>query len=148
MGASKSTLEELLHQQIPLTKDMGVTVESYNGEAVTLHAPLSNNINHKSTAFGGSLYAICAVAGWALLHSRLQEAGLAGHIVIHKGEITYHKPVKGDFTIMCSSEYPEQINTALEAFQDKGRARLWLTAHVLYNNETAVEFKGSFVIHN
>ncbi|MET0363375.1 MAG: YiiD C-terminal domain-containing protein, partial [Sphingobium sp.] len=50
----RDSLQAYLHRQIPLSAAMQVSVQSAALESVTLSAPLEPNINHKSTAFGGS----------------------------------------------------------------------------------------------
>ena len=64
-------LERYLHEHIPLSKAMGVSVLSVGEEAVTLRAPLAPNINHRETVFGGSASALAILAAWSLLHTRL-----------------------------------------------------------------------------
>ena len=56
-------LRNVLHEEIPLTKAMGVEVNSYDGHCLVLSAPLDPNTNHKDTAFGGSLYSLAVLAG-------------------------------------------------------------------------------------
>ena len=69
------SLERYLHEQIPLSSAMQVSVESATSESVVLAAPLAPNTNHKLTAFGGSVSALGILAAWSLLHVRLVEAG-------------------------------------------------------------------------
>jgi len=52
----RSTLEDYLWEHIPISKAMGVRVDSASLEKVILEAPFTNNINHKKTVFGGSLH--------------------------------------------------------------------------------------------
>jgi len=59
--------ERFLHEQIPLTRAMGVRVRSWDGEKLWLSAPLEPNHNHLGTAFGGSLSALATLAGYSLL---------------------------------------------------------------------------------
>lgn len=65
-------LEQYLHEHIPLSKAMQVTVVSVAEAAVVLSAPLAPNINHRDTLFGGSALAIAILAAWSLLYTRLQ----------------------------------------------------------------------------
>ena len=69
-------LERYLHEHIPLSKAMQVSVVSVDTDGVTLRAPLAPNINHQDTVFGGSASAVAILAGWSLLHTRLAAAGL------------------------------------------------------------------------
>jgi hypothetical protein len=43
-------LEKTLHEEIPLTLEIGITVTSACPQLIELAAPLSHNINHKCTA--------------------------------------------------------------------------------------------------
>ena len=61
MSSDSHYLESVLHQDIPLTRDMGLKVLDWQQQRLRLQLPLDANVNHKSTMFGGSLY--CG-AGW------------------------------------------------------------------------------------
>ena len=74
-------LEQYLHDHIPLSRAMQVTVISLAQDRVILSAPLAPNINHRDTVFGGSASAVAILAAWSLLHTRLQNAGLQFNIV-------------------------------------------------------------------
>ncbi|HBQ60600.1 MAG TPA: thioesterase, partial [Balneolaceae bacterium] len=50
---TKTQIEEYLYKHIPITKALGVEVVEFSKEGVQFKAPLTNNINHRSTAFGG-----------------------------------------------------------------------------------------------
>ena len=82
-------LRDVLHKEIPLTRAMGVEVESYDGSCLVLAAPLAPNINHKSTAFGGSLYSLAVLTGWGLLHLQLKQRDVLAHIIIRQSHIDY-----------------------------------------------------------
>ena len=49
-----SELQTYLHQHIPLSQAMQVTVMEASLQQVVLTAPLVPNINHRETVFGGS----------------------------------------------------------------------------------------------
>ena len=64
-------LEQLqidLHREIPITRHMGITLVDYDDRRLTISAPLDKNINHRDTAFGGSLNTLATLAGWCLLN--------------------------------------------------------------------------------
>src|SRR4030042_933619 len=95
------TLDEVtqyLHEHIPLTRHLGATVAHWDGKTVRLSAPLAPNLNHRGTAFGGSLSALAIVCGWTLLHLALQERGVFHRIVIQSSKMDFAEPVDGDFT--------------------------------------------------
>lgn len=47
----KIEFQQLLHQQIPITKAMGFSVVEFTPSKVKVSAKLEPNVNHKSTAF-------------------------------------------------------------------------------------------------
>ncbi len=138
-------LELYLYKQIPISKAMGIQVEHASPDRILLSAPLSNNINHKKTVFGGSLHAAATLACWSLLYVNLKEAK-EGHvqIVITKSEILYQVPVEGDFKVECRMEDPSAWHRFLKTLHLKGKARITLSAKILQQGKLAVDFQGTF----
>lgn len=89
-----SHLQELLHREVPLSRHMGVVAESYDGDMLALGADLSPNINIHGTAFGGSMYSLAALCGWALLRLRLEDLSLQAEVVLGSARIDYRRPVR------------------------------------------------------
>jgi thioesterase domain-containing protein len=140
-------LERVLHEDIPLSKAIGIGVASYDGTRLQLTAPLAPNINHKCTAFGGSLYSAAVLCGWGLLHLKLTEAGLHKHIVIQEADVRYLFPVDADITAECSVDQTS-LQKFLHALKKHGRARLSLDVVIKHNGQLAVEFSGRYVVHD
>jgi thioesterase domain-containing protein len=143
-------LQSVLHQDIPLTRDMGVKVISWQKHQLRLHLPLAQNINHKSTLFGGSLYCGAVLAGWGWLYLRLKESGIDdGHIVIQDGQIQYPLPVKSDGVAICDAPDDASWDRFLKMYQRRGLARLALKTRIIAegSDEPAVEFVGQYVLH-
>ena len=143
-------LQSVLHQDIPLTREMGVEVISWQDHQLRLHLPLAQNINHKSTLFGGSLYCGAVLAGWGWLYLRLKEAGIDdGHIVIQDGQIQYPLPVKRDGVAICDAPDDASWEKFLKMYQRRGMARLALKTRIVAegSDEPAVEFVGQYVLH-
>lgn len=141
-----AALEQLLHNEIPITRAMGIRVAYYDGTSLNLDAPLEPNLNHKSTAFGGSLYSLAVLCGWGLLHLKLADARMHKHIVIQESTIRYLHPVEHDLHAECRLD-----DAAFEHFlltlKKHGRARISLAAVIMQNNLPAVEFTGRYVVH-
>ena len=140
-------LQDVLHAEIPLSQAIGIEVIEYHDNALTLFAPLKNNINHKCTAFGGSLYSVSVLAGWRLLYLLLNKNDLPGHIVIQESNIQFLKPVASDITAKCSFTSIEQYEKFIKSYKRKGMARIQLESRINNNTETCVIFKGSYVVH-
>lgn len=73
---------------------MGVAVESYDSDALSLTAELAPNINIHGTAFGGSMYSLAALCGWSLLRLRLEDLSLQAEVMLGSARIDYRKPVR------------------------------------------------------
>ena len=137
-------LERLLHAEIPLTCAMGVTVAHCDATGLTLRAPLEPNINHKSTAFGGSLATLATLAGWGLLQLLLRDHGLVT-VVIQESRVRYLLPVTGDFTATALPPAPEDLEKFLAQLERRGVARIDLVATIPAAERVAVHFEGRFV---
>ncbi|MDY0937438.1 thioesterase domain-containing protein [Pseudomonas viridiflava] len=149
-GNAATELEQVLHHDIPLTREMGIRVIDWQNHRLRLRLPLAPNINHKSTLFGGSLYCGAVLAGWGWLRLRLREVGIDdGHIVIQDGQISYPLPVREDAIAVCDAPDVAQWDRFITTYQRRGRARLELPTriHAQDSDESAVKFTGQFVLH-
>ncbi|WP_426428631.1 YiiD C-terminal domain-containing protein [Pseudomonas palmensis] len=143
-------LQDVLHADIPLTREMGLQVLDWQHQRLRLQLPLAANVNHKSTMFGGSLYCAAVLAGWGWLHLRLREAGIGdGHIVIQEGQISYPLPITGAGVAVCAAPEAKVWERFVATYQRYGRARLTLHTQVFNEgSETpAVQFGGQYVLH-
>jgi thioesterase domain-containing protein len=141
-------LEGFFRREIPVTRCMGVSVAGFDGRALLLKAPLAKNLNHKRTAFGGSLYTLATLAGWGMVRLILEGSGLEAHIVIQEGSLAYRRPVLGDFLARC--DWPDDAARFRQALARKGKARISLRCEVRAENRPAgegpaAEFTGIFV---
>jgi len=140
-------LETTLHQEIPLTAAMGLTVDDYDGTSLTLSAALERNSNHKATAFGGSLYSVAVLSGWGLLYLKMKELELDGHIVIQESHIAYRQPVATRIVACCIMPEENIMRGFTTLYRRRGLARIELYSTVSLGDATAVEFSGKYVVH-
>src|SRR5689334_16575175 len=139
-------LEAVLHHEIPLSRQMGLTVRRYDGVYLTFQVPLAPNINHKATAFAGSLNAVMTLAGWGTVWLLLAERGLHGTIVIQESSTRYQLPVGNDFTATCRVPSAEEAERFLAGLRRRGKARLALKVEILDGDgRVAVAFTGMYV---
>lgn len=139
-------LETVLHHEIPLSRQTGLTVQRYDGVCLALGAPLAPNINHKATAFAGSLNAVMTLAGWGTVWLLLAERGLHGTIVIQESSTRYQLPVGQDFTAICRMPQADETERFLAGLRRRGKARLALKVEILDgDNRVAVAFTGMYV---
>ena len=94
-------LRAKLRRDMPITKALGLRVVGNEGGGLVLSSPLEPNINHKGTAFAGSLNATATLAGWGTIWLLLREHGIRSHVVIQDSTVHYFRPVTGDFTARC-----------------------------------------------
>jgi thioesterase domain-containing protein len=139
------TLQQTLAQEIPITEHLGIAVGGYDGKCLTLVAPLEQNVNHKQTAFGGSLNAVLTLAGWGLLWLLLKEHNIEAEIVIQESTISYLLPVTRDFSACCRQPGPAAIAAFENTLRKKGKARLELYAEIDEAGAVATAFKGRYV---
>ena len=142
--SSLQDIETYLHDHIPISKAMGVTVKSASAAEVILRAPLLANINHKSTVFGGSLQAVSTLACWTLLHINLGAAARPGEIVITNSNIDYTRPVTKDFEAHATLPDPARWQMFLKTFDRRGKARIQLAAHIFEDEDLATDYTGTF----
>jgi len=138
-------LERYLHEHIPLSKAMQVSVRSIETDTVVLQAPLKPNINHRETVFGGSASALALLAGWSLLHLRLQRESLAGRLVIQRNSMQYLQPIRGDFTARATLEQPDAWPSFMRTLVRRGRARIAVGSSLEHSGEVVGTFTGEFV---
>ncbi|HTX05261.1 MAG TPA: YiiD C-terminal domain-containing protein [Steroidobacteraceae bacterium] len=138
-------LERYLHEQIPLSAAMGVRVGMASLEQVRLWAPLSPNVNHNETVFGGSAAALAILSAWALLHLRIERASLRARLVIQRSSVEYERPIAGEFEALCGFSDPLAWERFRITLVRRGRARLRLTADVVYHGQRMASFEGEFV---
>jgi thioesterase domain-containing protein len=147
IAASLDTLAELertLHAEIPLTRAMGVRVAHFDATGLTLRAPLEPNINHKCTAFGGSLATLATLAGWGLLQLLLREHPPVT-VVIQESSVQYLRPVAEDIQATCAMPQAVELAKFLRNLARKGMARIELVVLIPVGGETAVTFRGRYV---
>jgi len=141
-------LIQILQNKITLFRHLGITVKEMTADRVHFQVDLQRNLNHKGTAFGGSLYATAVLAAYGLVLAGLKEKNIpTENIVIAKGAIDYLRPVETDFEIVC--EFPD-LPTKDQFYRDlvaNKRVRGSVKSHILADGGSLKAlFEGSFVV--
>lgn len=137
-------LQERIDQEIQLAKHIGIVVESADDTTVVLRAPLAPNGNHKGTAFGGSLYSVAVLSGWAWLTRFLVMRNIPADAVIQESTMQFLAPVHGELraTMRCPAEADvRKFNRMLER---AGRGRIRLIVEMQAEGTVAALFEGVF----
>jgi thioesterase domain-containing protein len=135
--------EKYFHEQIPITRAMGVRVVAHDENGLVVEAPVALNSNHLRTAFGGSINAIATLAAYGLLWLELREQD--AHVVVAESSIRFLRPVRETIRAICLRPDPEELAAFRTRFVDKGKAHLALHVQVVEEGQTAAEFDGIFV---
>jgi thioesterase domain-containing protein len=137
-------LQARLAGEFMLARHIGIVVESADDEAVVLRAPLAPNANYKGTAFGGSLYSLAVLAGWAWVTRYLAARGLAADAVIQESSVRFLAPVQGELRASAAAPPGAQIDKFRKMLQRAGRGRIRLRVEIIYGQTLATLFEGVF----
>lgn len=138
-------LEQYLHEHIPLSRAMEVSVVSVEEDTVILRAPLGPNINHRDTVFGGSASALAILAAWSLLHTRLRRDGIACRLVIQRNVMEYEQPIQGEFTARASLADHAAWSQFTRMLARKGKARIAVSSLLEQGGQIVGRLTGEFV---
>jgi thioesterase domain-containing protein len=138
-----SEAEKYFHEQIPITRAMGVRVVAYDENGFTIEAPVALNSNHLRTAFGGSINAVATLAAYGLLWLELRDPAV--HVVVAESSIRFLRPVREKIVAICRPPDMDEWTAFRTRFAEKGKARITLNVNVVEEGQTAAEFEGIFV---
>lgn len=136
-------LQNIWHQQIPITQLMGIRVYQYSGSHFETRASLNPNMNLHGTMFAGSIYSLATLTGWGLVHLMMKEQQIDGDIVLADATIHYHKPV---------TELPRAVASFsdmqgdFEPLTEGKKARFTLQVCIKDDDKDVAEFNGQYVI--
>ena len=137
-------LQNRITEEFILAKHMSIIVESADDAGVVLRAPLAPNANYKGTAFGGSLYSVAVLTGWAWVTRYLASRGLAADAVIQESSVRFLAPVHGELRASVAAPPDAQIDRFRKMLQRAGRGRIRLRVEINYGEALAMLFEGVF----
>jgi len=138
-------LSHRLASEIPLCKAMQVRVQDYDGESLTLTAPLAPNINDKGTAFGGSLNNVMTLAGWGLVYLALWQQNLLAEVVIHESQMQFLAPVTGPILGQARFTDSSHVQRFSERVAAGKRAGISIDGNVYQKDAIAAQMGARFV---
>ncbi|MBL7542452.1 MAG: YiiD C-terminal domain-containing protein [Bdellovibrionaceae bacterium] len=142
---TKSELQQLFFQEIPLTQHLGLLVHVAHAGEIKIGFRLEENKNHKGTAFGGSQYAAGALSCYGLFLVGLRDHGiLTNNIVISDGKISYKYPVSTDFTVQSFWSAGDRRDF-FDRLKRKKKAKTSLSASISSDDKICAQFNGDFV---
>jgi thioesterase domain-containing protein len=140
---TEAEAEKYFHEQIPITRAMGVRVVRHDENGFVVEAPVAVNSNHLRTAFGGSINAVATLAAYGLLWLELNDASV--HVVVAESSIRFLRPVRETIRAICLRPAADELAAFRKEFAGKGKARITLRVQMMEADETAAQFEGVFV---
>ena len=137
-------LQNRIVGEFALATHIGIVVERADDAAVVMRAPLAPNANYKGTAFGGSLYSVAVLTGWAWVTRYLAARGIAADAVIQESSMRFLTPVQGELRASVAAPSDEQIGKFRRMLQRAGRGRIRLRVEINHNGTLATLFEGVF----
>ncbi|WP_242334371.1 MULTISPECIES: YiiD C-terminal domain-containing protein [unclassified Anaeromyxobacter] len=142
---TRDEITRYVREHIPLAVHLGAVIERYDGASLRLAAPLAPSLNHRSTAFGGSLSAIAILSGWTLVHLNLRERGVEAGVVIQRSEVSFDEPVAGDFFATSTLPPAAEWERFLETLRRHRRARVTVRGAVEAGSRRGGTFENVYV---
>jgi thioesterase domain-containing protein len=139
-----SYLQQRLSGEFALVDHIGVCVESADDTRLVLYAPLAGNANDKGTAFGGSLFSVSVLAGWAWLTRHLARESYAADVVIQESRMQYLIPVRGDFRAQLCLPAAEEVARFHRMLRRAARGRIGLRVEIRDGDDVATRFDGLY----
>ena len=137
-------LQNRISGEFELARHIGIVVESADDGGVVMRAPLAPNANYKGTAFGGSLYSLAVLTGWAWVTRYLAARGLSADAVIQESSMRFLSPVRGELCASVAAPSSAQIDKFRKMLRRAGRGRISLHVEINYDQTLATLFEGVF----
>lgn len=135
---------DYLHRNIPLTAALGAQVRRMEPGLVEIIAPLKPNLNHRNTAFGGSLATLGILSGWALLHSGLRAEDIRARIVVQKSAADFIAPGAADLVAISRLD-SRRWSQFLKSLRRYRRARITVDTEIHAGDTRVVTHTGAYV---
>ncbi|GAB5408126.1 MAG: thioesterase domain-containing protein [Balneolaceae bacterium] len=143
---TKKEAQHYIYTNIPITKAMGFKIVELSRTEVRLSAPLKKNINHRGSAFGGSIDSLFLTTGWAFIRFLINHYTPTPIIVGNKGSTTFLKPILKNFEAHLTIPSKEEVDSFLSTFERFGKARITLAAVIEDEEKEFAVFKGDYVV--
>ncbi len=124
---------------------MQLVVTELTEDSITTQAPILPNRNLHQTGFAGSLYALAAATGWALVHHKMLMVGAEGVLVVKTATIVYRRPVKADIRLTAELSERQKTQPVLEQLRQNGKAEYPVTIYFESANKRCGHLEATYV---
>lgn len=145
MTLDLDTLAAQVRIAIPLTGHLAFEYLDFDGQRLTLKAPLAPNHNDKNTFFAGSQAALVTLAGWSLTTLLADRAGYPSDVVAVDSQLRYTRPLSGALHLHAQSD-DDTASRFAGRLARKGQARLSVAVRGDDGHgHTVCEYRGQFL---
>tara|TARA_R100001143_G_scaffold12779_1_gene14009 strand:- start:417 stop:887 length:471 start_codon:yes stop_codon:yes gene_type:complete len=142
-------LADRVRAAIPLTTHLDFRFTAFDGERLTLTAPLAPNHNDKGTFFAGSQAALLTLAGWActtlMADSAVGEGEASVDVVAVESSLQFRAPLHGDIEIRAWADDGES-GRFHQRLKRRGKASLGILAQATDAQGVVVcEYQGLYL---
>jgi thioesterase domain-containing protein len=138
-------LQRRLDREFPLARHIGARADCADDRRVVLRAPFAPNANHKGTAFGGSLFSLAVLAGWAWATRHLAASQIDADVVIQESTVRYLAPANGELCAVLEAPAAATAQKFRRMLERAGRGRIHLQVDVFDGKTLATRFDGVYV---
>ena len=137
-------LQNRITTEFALARHIGILVDWVDDSGVTVRAPLAHNANYKGTAFGGSLYSVAVLAGWAWVTRYLAAEQVSADTVIQESHMRFLVPVQGELHAHAAPPAAVHVDKFRKMLLRAGRGRISVRVEIHTEDELAALFLGEF----
>jgi len=134
-----------LRAELPLSAAIGMSLTSWDGQTVSLSAPLGPNLNHADFAFGGSISSMAILATYSLLFLIFRERSISNRILIQESTTKFLRPIDTDIVATACCPAPVALDEFLQTLARKRKSRISLESSVYSGTTLAATHTGLFV---
>lgn len=115
---------------MPPVNAIGIQAIEFDGDILSVRAPLDKNVNDKACAFGGSLVSVMTMASWGLVTGKCRRENIEAEVFIADSQVRFLAPVFCDLLAQAELHADTNWNLFLQTLQSKGRARAVVQASI------------------
>ncbi len=140
-------LQSYIYEHIPVIAQNHFEIQEIKDEQVFFKGSLKEHINHRDSAFGGSLSSLMILTAWSavrIMTDKLKNVV----IVIQNSHVDFLKPVLADFTAVNHQLPPAIRQKLFQSLQRFGKGRVTMNVDLYTNDphDILASFKGDFVV--
>lgn len=135
-----------VRDEIPMLSYMDTSLAAWDGQTLSISAPLTPNTNDKGTAFAGSLATLATVTGWAALTLWARSQYVPCYVAAAESHIRYKKPVICDFQAVARLPSANDLAGLQARIASHGRGRVSVQVIIRSGSVDALALEASYAV--